>query len=85
MAFVAAGAEDKTITVRNLQSKPYIDLTLSVLKEFDLTVPHNRNYKEFYGSWSREARASRSTPRERKIGTVVATTCSSFSASPILT
>lgn len=48
MAFVAAGAEDKTITVRNLKSKPYINLTLSVLREFGLQAPENRDYKEFY-------------------------------------
>ncbi len=48
MAYVAAGAEDKTIVVRNLQSKPYIDLTLSVLKEFELPVPENHDYREFY-------------------------------------
>ncbi|MES2646218.1 MAG: 3-phosphoshikimate 1-carboxyvinyltransferase [Bacteroidota bacterium] len=42
-------AENKpiTITVTNLKSKPYIDLTLEIMKAFGLNVPENRNYKEF--------------------------------------
>jgi 3-phosphoshikimate 1-carboxyvinyltransferase len=47
MAFAAAGAKDVTITVRDLKSKPYIDLTLKVLSDFGWRVEHN-NYKTFY-------------------------------------
>ena len=36
-----------TIKVKNLKSKPYIDLTLDVMKQFGLTVPENKNYGEF--------------------------------------
>ncbi len=36
-----------SIKVRNLKSKPYIDLTLDVMKKFGLRVPENRNYEEF--------------------------------------
>jgi 3-phosphoshikimate 1-carboxyvinyltransferase len=36
-----------SIKVRNLKSKPYIDLTLDVMKKFGMRVPENRNYKEF--------------------------------------
>ena len=36
-----------SIKVKNLKSKPYIDLTLDVMKHFGLTVPENVNYKEF--------------------------------------
>lgn len=36
-----------SIKVRNLRSKPYIDLTLDVMKQFGLNVPENRNYEEF--------------------------------------
>jgi 3-phosphoshikimate 1-carboxyvinyltransferase len=36
-----------TIKVNNLKSKPYIDLTLDIMKKFGLNVPENRNYKEF--------------------------------------
>ncbi|MEQ1677458.1 MAG: 3-phosphoshikimate 1-carboxyvinyltransferase, partial [Chitinophagaceae bacterium] len=36
-----------TIKVRNLKSKPYIDLTLDVMKHFGLRIPENRNYEEF--------------------------------------
>ncbi len=47
MAFAAAGAKGVTITVRDLKSKPYIDLTLKVLNDFGWRVQHN-NYKTFY-------------------------------------
>ncbi|HET6256887.1 MAG TPA: 3-phosphoshikimate 1-carboxyvinyltransferase [Puia sp.] len=46
-AFFAAGAKDVTIRVRQLKSKPYIDLTLQVMKHFGWRV-ENRNYEEFY-------------------------------------
>jgi 3-phosphoshikimate 1-carboxyvinyltransferase len=36
-----------SIKVNNLKSKPYIDLTLDVMKKFGLKVPENRNYEEF--------------------------------------
>jgi 3-phosphoshikimate 1-carboxyvinyltransferase len=36
-----------TIKVNNLKSKPYIDLTLDVMKKFGLNVPENKNYEEF--------------------------------------
>lgn len=36
-----------SIKVRNLKSKPYVDLTLDVMKQFGMIVPMNRNYKEF--------------------------------------
>jgi 3-phosphoshikimate 1-carboxyvinyltransferase len=47
MAFCSAGAEGVTITVRDLKSKPYIDLTLKVLKDFGWTVVNN-DHKTFY-------------------------------------
>jgi 3-phosphoshikimate 1-carboxyvinyltransferase len=36
-----------SIRVRDLKSKPYIDLTLDVMKQFGLNVPENLNYEEF--------------------------------------
>jgi 3-phosphoshikimate 1-carboxyvinyltransferase len=36
-----------TIKVNNLKSKPYIDLTLDVMKQFGMNVPENKNYEEF--------------------------------------
>ena len=36
-----------SIKVRNLKSKPYIDLTLDVMKQFGMSVPENKNYEEF--------------------------------------
>jgi 3-phosphoshikimate 1-carboxyvinyltransferase len=46
MAYGAV-AENKTIKVNNLTSKPYIDLTLDVMKRFGVEV-ENRNYQEFF-------------------------------------
>lgn len=51
LAYSAAGAKDVTIRVRDLKSKPYIDLTLQVMKHFGWYV-ENRNYEEFYFSGS---------------------------------
>ncbi len=46
MAFAAAGAVNKEIKVRDLKSKPYIDLTLDVMKKFGVEV-ENKNYHSF--------------------------------------
>jgi 3-phosphoshikimate 1-carboxyvinyltransferase len=48
MAYSAAGAADVAIHVTDLKSKPYIDLTLSVMRAFGLKTPENLNYQEFY-------------------------------------
>lgn len=48
MAFSAADAKDVSIKVNNLKSRPYVDLTLAVMKEFGMKVPENKNYEEFY-------------------------------------
>lgn len=47
MAFAAADATNVSIIVNDLKSKPYIDLTLQVLKDFGLKLPQNKDYKEF--------------------------------------
>ena len=47
-AYAAAGAKDVSIKVNNLKSRPYIDLTLDVMKQFGFPVPENKNYEEFY-------------------------------------
>jgi 3-phosphoshikimate 1-carboxyvinyltransferase len=54
-AFAAAGAPGVTIRVRDLKSKPYIDLTLQVMRHFGWEIG-NRNYEEF------------TFPAERKTG-----------------
>jgi 3-phosphoshikimate 1-carboxyvinyltransferase len=36
-----------SIKVRNLKSRPYIDLTLDVMNKFGMRVPENKNYEEF--------------------------------------
>jgi 3-phosphoshikimate 1-carboxyvinyltransferase len=46
-AYAASGASDIALTVNDLKSKPYIDLTLQVMKHFGWDV-ENRDYKEFY-------------------------------------
>jgi len=48
MAFAASDAKDVSIKVNNLKSKPYVDLTLDVMKQFGLKLPENKNYEEFY-------------------------------------
>ena len=50
LAYSALDAKDVTITVTNLKSKPYVDLTLSVMEQFFLKAPENKDYKEFYFS-----------------------------------
>ena len=46
-AYAASGASDVALAVKDLTSKPYIDLTLQVMKHFGWDV-ENRDYKEFY-------------------------------------
>jgi len=48
MAYSAAGASGVTIRVKDLKSRPYIDLTLDVMKQFGMKMPENRAYHEFY-------------------------------------
>jgi len=47
MAYAKACTEPVTIFVKNLKSKPYIDLTLKVIEDFGWDVSHF-NYEEFY-------------------------------------
>jgi len=47
MAYGAAGANGVTITVKDLKSKPYIDLTLQVMKHFGWDVT-NENHEKFH-------------------------------------
>lgn len=48
IAYAAANATDVTITVTNLKSRPYIDLTLKVMEAFGLNTPVNNQYESFY-------------------------------------
>jgi 3-phosphoshikimate 1-carboxyvinyltransferase len=48
MVYAAANAKKVSIKVNDLKSKPYIDLTLDLMKQFGLKVPVNKNYEEFY-------------------------------------
>jgi 3-phosphoshikimate 1-carboxyvinyltransferase len=47
-AYSAAGASGVSIVVNNLNSKPYIDLTLKVMSDFGLRTPLNHDYASFY-------------------------------------
>ena len=53
-AFAAAGARGVTIRVRDLKSKPYIDLTLQVMKQFGWEIG-NDNYEAFTFPGERKA------------------------------
>ncbi|HVW61560.1 MAG TPA: 3-phosphoshikimate 1-carboxyvinyltransferase [Puia sp.] len=58
-AYAAGGAREVSIRVNNLKSRPYIDLTLQVLRHFGWKV-ENRNYEEFYFPGVTAAAESRS-------------------------
>jgi len=47
MAFSSAVKGPVTIKVNDLKSKPYIDLTLQVMKDFGMNVPANNDYEAF--------------------------------------
>ncbi len=52
------GAYDKVIiTVKNLKSRPYIDLTLKVMQDFRLRIPENKNYEEFIFNYKNASKA----------------------------
>jgi 3-phosphoshikimate 1-carboxyvinyltransferase len=48
MSYAASNASGVNIRVKNLKSKPYIDLTLQVMKHFGMNIPTNKNYEEFF-------------------------------------
>jgi 3-phosphoshikimate 1-carboxyvinyltransferase len=47
-AYSAVQAKDVTITVNDLKSKPYIDLTLDVMSKFGMKVPKCTQYESYY-------------------------------------
>jgi 3-phosphoshikimate 1-carboxyvinyltransferase len=47
MAYSVGAKDEVVLTVENLKSKPYIDLTLKVMEDFGMNVPVNNNYKTF--------------------------------------
>jgi len=46
-AYAASGATDVSIKVTGLTSKPYVDLTIDVMRKFGMKIPENINYSEF--------------------------------------
>jgi len=61
MAYSGAAASRVTITVDDLKSRPYIDLTLQVMKAFGMKVPHNNNYAAFHFDNNSPAKTSERT------------------------
>ena len=61
-SYAAAGASDVTIMVKNLNSKPYIDLTLQIIEAFGLKAPVNRNYEQFHFPARGDQRSGSTTP-----------------------
>jgi 3-phosphoshikimate 1-carboxyvinyltransferase len=47
MAYSAIGAKNVSIKVKNLKSKPYINLTLDIIERFGFKIPANRSFQEF--------------------------------------
>lgn len=47
LAYSAMGAENVSIKVKDLKSRPYTDLTLDVMKQFGFAVPQHMNYESF--------------------------------------
>jgi 3-phosphoshikimate 1-carboxyvinyltransferase len=47
-SYAAVGARNVAINVTNLNSKPYVDLTLTFLQRFGLKQPVNNNYQTFH-------------------------------------
>ncbi|GAB4092257.1 3-phosphoshikimate 1-carboxyvinyltransferase [Flaviaesturariibacter terrae] len=47
MAFSAAAQHGATIRVANLKSKPYVDLTIELMRRFGMALPRNENYEAF--------------------------------------
>ena len=47
MAYSAVAPKGVSIEVKDLASKPYIDLTLSVMHDFGMKMPVNHGYKRF--------------------------------------
>lgn len=62
MAYGAAGADGVAITVTDLKSKPYIDLTLQVMKHFGWdVVNHNHERFSFNGNKAQKAAVQKYT------------------------
>lgn len=47
LAYSAMGTENVSVKVKDLKSKPYIDLTLAVMEQFGFALPKNKDYEEF--------------------------------------
>jgi 3-phosphoshikimate 1-carboxyvinyltransferase len=47
MAYAVAATKEVAITVTDLKSKPYIDLTLKVMEDFKMPLPVNEAYRVF--------------------------------------
>jgi 3-phosphoshikimate 1-carboxyvinyltransferase len=70
MAYAASGASDVFIRVKNLKSRPYIDLTLQVMEKFGWFV-ENRDYESFYFPLKKGAGDSNPVPAEGQFNYIV--------------
>jgi len=46
MAYAGITTEETRISITDLKSKPYVDLTLSIMQHFGMNVPRNENYEQ---------------------------------------
>jgi 3-phosphoshikimate 1-carboxyvinyltransferase len=68
MAFGSSEAKDPvTIKVNNLKSKPYIDLTLQVMKDFGMNVPEHKSHEAFTFNLRNKMTGDRSQMTEKRI------------------
>jgi 3-phosphoshikimate 1-carboxyvinyltransferase len=58
-----SGVKEVFIKVKDLKSKPYIDLTLDVMKKFGMNIPDNRNYEEFIFRYNFSSKPDHCTER----------------------
>lgn len=47
MAYAATAKEATSITITDIKSRPYIDLTLHIMQHFGMNVPRNEGYQKF--------------------------------------
>ncbi len=62
MCYAVSNSTDVSIKVNHLKSKPYIDLTLDVMRKFGMHIPANNHYESFQFSVSN---TNRQTDTER--------------------
>lgn len=49
-AYALSGVSGASLSVKDLKSKPYVDLTIDVIRKFGLSAPVNKDYEAFHFS-----------------------------------